>query len=98
MKYERITYEKKEHVAYITINRPEVMNALDHQSSLEMIEAFDDFKDDPDLWIAVLTGAGERAFCAGNDLKGTARTTAGGDRPDARTRFGGITSGFECPK
>jgi enoyl-CoA hydratase/carnithine racemase len=61
-------YEKKDHVAYITITRPEVMNALHAHASREMGEVFDDFAADNDSWVAVLTGEGEKAFSAGNDL------------------------------
>ena len=59
-----------------------------------------DFGDDPDLWVAILTGAGERAFSAGNDLKATAERTAdGGDvHGEARPPFGRITRDFHCPK
>ena len=66
-------YEKKGRVAYITITRPEVMNALHVYANLELHEVWDDFAADDDLWVAVFTGEGERAFSAGNDLKFTAQ-------------------------
>lgn len=69
MGYEFIKVEKKDHLTIITINRPEVMNALHPPASKEMDEAFNDFVADPDAWVAILTGVGERAFSAGNDLK-----------------------------
>ena len=74
--YKYVIYEKKDHIAYVTINRPEVMNALHHDANVELSEIFNDFKQDEDSWIAILTGAGERAFSAGNDLKATAAATA----------------------
>src|SRR5205807_4297293 len=75
------------------------MNALHHDANVELSEIFNDFKQDEDSWIAILTGAGERAFSAGNDLKATAAATARGEkRPDKMPPFGGITSTFECNK
>lgn len=64
-----IRYEKQEYIAIITLNRPQVMNAINMEMSRELIEAWTDFRDDPDLWVAVVTGAGEKAFSAGADLK-----------------------------
>ena len=69
---EFIQYEKKGRIAYVTINRPEVMNALHPPANDELSQVWDDFAADPDTWVAILTGAGERAFSAGNDLKWTA--------------------------
>ncbi len=62
-------YEKRGHLAYITINRPEVMNALNPQCHWELHRIWEDFAADHNLWVAILTGAGERAFSAGHDLK-----------------------------
>ena len=68
-----VRFEKRGHVAWVTLNRPEVMNAL-HPPCHDRLDAiWDEFAADPDLWVAILTGAGERAFCAGNDLKWTAQ-------------------------
>ncbi|MBW1682116.1 MAG: enoyl-CoA hydratase/isomerase family protein, partial [Deltaproteobacteria bacterium] len=77
MSYEFIKVEKEEHITIITINRPEVMNALHPPICREMDSAFNEFADDPDAWVAILTGAGEKAFSAGNDLKWQAQH--GGD-------------------
>jgi len=63
-----ISHERKGRIICITINRPEAMNALDAETMQELGEALIDFRDDPDLWVAIITGAGERAFCAGADL------------------------------
>ena len=65
-----ITFEKKERIAYVTINRPEVMNALNLESVKELSEALIEFRDDDELRVAIITGAGDKAFCAGADLKG----------------------------
>ena len=51
----------------VTINRPEVMNALHPPANFELAEVFDEFAADPDQWVAIITGAGDRAFSAGND-------------------------------
>jgi enoyl-CoA hydratase/carnithine racemase len=67
--YEYILYEKRGHIAYVTINRPEVMNALHPPAHRELGEAWADYIADDNLWVAILTGAGERAFSAGSDLK-----------------------------
>ena len=56
-------------VLVVAIDRPEVRNALDPPTSWRMAEIFDDFAADDDLWVAVLTGAGDKAFCAGMDLR-----------------------------
>ncbi len=99
MSYQYAIYEKKGHVAYITINRPEIMNALHFDSHVELVEIFNDFKQDDESWVAIITGAGQRAFSAGNDLKATAAATARGEKlSDKPIPFGAITSGFACPK
>ena len=71
MGYKYISYDKRpnEHLALITMNRPEVLNAMNPASTEEMTEIWDDFANDPELWVAILTGAGDRAFTVGNDLK-----------------------------
>lgn len=67
--YQFLRYEKKARVAYVTLDRPEVMNALHPPLKAELDKVWADFIADPQLWVAILTGAGERAFCAGADLK-----------------------------
>jgi enoyl-CoA hydratase/carnithine racemase len=80
-----IIYEKKDQVAYITLNRPEVLNALNQELRGGLREALLDFRDDPDMLVAVMTGAGGRAFSAGMDLKDRARRDAEGEqRPGSR--------------
>ena len=99
MSYDHVIYEKRGHVAYVTLNRPERMNALDSHSHAELIEVFDDFERDDDAWLAIITGAGARAFCAGNDLKATVQASTTGERRVGRgSRFAAITRGYHCPK
>src|ERR1700748_3518631 len=106
MSYENITYEREAHLALVTINRPEVLNAVNPETSAELLDAFTRFRDDDDAWAAILTGAGDKAFSAGNDLKATkarapsASAATGSSRraETPRVSFGGITQGFDCPK
>jgi enoyl-CoA hydratase/carnithine racemase len=83
------------HITVVTLNRPEVMNALHKPAHFELHEVFNDFAADPDQWVAIITGAGDRAFCAGNDLKWQA---AGGERGWNVSGFGGLTLRFHCDK
>jgi E-phenylitaconyl-CoA hydratase len=65
----KIVYERRGPVALITINRPEAMNAYDADAVAEMGRCFESFDEDGDLRVAILTGAGDKSFCAGADLK-----------------------------
>ena len=76
--FEFIKYEKAGHIAYLTLNRPEVMNALHASAHQECACAVDDFESDSDAWVMIVTGAGDRAFCAGMDLRARA---AEGEQP-----------------
>ena len=64
-----VSYRKAPPIAYVTIDRPEVMNAIDPPTSAAMKRVWDDFVADDSLLVAILTGAGDKAFCAGADLK-----------------------------
>ena len=98
MAYKNITYRKENRIAYITINRPEVLNSVDPPTSCELWEAWCDFRDDPDAWVAILTGTGERAFSAGNDLRYSAEVPpAEMEKQRPPGGFGGNTE-FECWK
>jgi enoyl-CoA hydratase/carnithine racemase len=103
MEFKFVKYEKREHIARVTMNRPEVMNALHPPCHLEMDQIWDDFMADKTLWVAILTGAGEKAFSAGNDLKYTAEHPEqfrGGGEAAMRSKggFAGITSRFDIIK
>jgi enoyl-CoA hydratase/carnithine racemase len=97
MSYEFILYEKKDRIAWITINRPQVMNALHPPANLELSAAFDDFAADEECWVAVISGAGEKAFSAGNDLKYSAEHGMGAVAV-GNGGFGGITARFDLFK
>ncbi len=93
--YEFIKTERDGNLFILTMNRPDVMNACHSPMHEEMQAAFDGFASDDGLWVAIVTGAGDRAFSAGNDLKYQA---AGGKRWKVKTGFGGITSRFDLFK
>lgn len=63
-----VLYEKKDKIAYISLNRPEVRNAIDPETLSELSQIWSDFRDDPNIWVAILTGAGDKAFSSGVDL------------------------------
>ena len=97
MSFEFITYEKQDKLVVITINRPEVRNALHPPANRELSAAFDQFDADPDAWVAIITGAGDKAFSAGNDLKYSAQHGMG-DMAMGKGGFGGITARFDLFK
>ena len=66
-KYERIIYERKDHTVWIIFNRPEKLNARTDQLRREFIAALEEARDDEEVYVIVITGAGEKAFCAGAD-------------------------------
>ena len=67
--YEFVLFAKENHVAWITLNRPEVLNAMHPPMAAELCEVWKRVRDDEEIWMAVLTGSGQRAFSAGSDLK-----------------------------
>lgn len=95
MTLEYILYEKRDRIAMVTINRPEVMNALNPPANAELERVWNDVAADPDVWVAILTGAGDRAFSTGNDLKWTA---AAGMPDMPASGFGGITRRHDLTK
>lgn len=64
-----LEYKKKGRIVTIILNRPETLNALDPETLQEFSVACKDFRDDNEAWVAIITGAGEKAFCVGSDLK-----------------------------
>ena len=97
--------EKDGHLLVVTMNRPKQLNALHPPAHLEFQEVFNDFEQDPDLWVAIITGEG-RGFSAGNDLKYQA---TGGVREfykklketgkeGPKMGFAGLTERYDCQK
>src|SRR5580693_327611 len=76
MTYENILYEKKNSIAYVTVNRPKVLNALNMATMEELRTAFTDAKNDASIRAAILTGSGEKAFIAGADIGELAKQDA----------------------
>ena len=95
MAYEFIDVKHTGCITVVTLNRPDVMNALHKPAHFELHEVFNAFAADPAQWVAIVTGIGNRAFCAGNDLKWQA---AGGERGWNLSGFGGLTLRFHCDK
>ncbi len=75
----KVLFEKKGHIAYVTINRPERLNACDFEAYGRLAEIWTEFREDSNLRVAILTGAGERAFCAGSDVKSNYVEARGAD-------------------
>ncbi len=92
---EQCLIEREGAILWITINRPQVLNALNAAAHYEIAAALDGLAADPVLRVAVITGAGERAFCVGSDLKARAETNVD-DHP--KTGFAGITHRFDLMK
>jgi enoyl-CoA hydratase/carnithine racemase len=65
----KVLFEKKGPLAFVTINRPERLNACDGETYRRLTEVWGEFRDDPELRVGILTGAGDRAFCVGTDVK-----------------------------
>ena len=74
MEYKYLIVEKKEHLWVVRLNRPEVRNAINPYVSIEIEDFFNEFENDSDAWIAIITGVGDKAFSAGFDLKWAAST------------------------
>src|SRR5246500_3903154 len=93
--YKYCTVTDEGRVRIVTLNRPDVMNALHSDAHDELESVWDEFAASDDLWLAIITGAGDRAFSAGNDLKAQA---AGKRTGFVRSGFAGITHRFDLTK
>jgi enoyl-CoA hydratase len=83
---ETVTYEKKGRIAYVTMNRPKVLNALNHAALADLRAAFEDARDDDAIHGVILTGAGDKSFIAGADINEVATDTP--VQAEAKTRRG----------
>lgn len=79
--------ERRGHIELLTINRPEARNAMNRAAAVALSDALDECETDDDVWVVVLTGAGDKAFSAGMDLKAFAT----GEFPITEKGFGGLT-------
>ena len=89
--FDYVSVARQGRMLEVTLNTPAQMNALHGAAHFELHEIWDAFEQDRDLWVAILTGAGDRAFCSGNDLKATAQ---GADVSTPASGFGGLCSRF----
>ncbi|MFT3728816.1 MAG: enoyl-CoA hydratase-related protein [Terricaulis sp.] len=93
------TVEREGPLTIVTINRPDSMNSVHPMANAELAEVFDEFSADPDQWVAIITGAGDRAFSSGNDLKYTAQAMARGLPTESPLAgFGGLSSRYDLDK
>src|SRR5262245_45586535 len=86
LRLETVLYETKGGIAYVTLNRPKVLNALNEQAIADLRTAFEQAHDDPDVRGVILTGAGDRAFIAGADISELLHATS--ELGDQKTRTG----------
>jgi len=93
-----ILYEKKDGTAWVTLNRPERMNALNADLRGAMSRAVRDASEDSEVYVVIVTGAGGRAFSAGNDLRAVAEANAAGIAPGQEQRSVETFSLKDCPK
>ncbi|TNE35939.1 MAG: enoyl-CoA hydratase [Alphaproteobacteria bacterium] len=98
MTYEFISVTTHNHVTRITFERPEVMNAINKEMHAEMQAALDAFAADNDQYICVLTGRGERAFCAGSDLKAIAKSDGKKRHEYPANGYAGLIERFDLDK
>ena len=77
-----LIFEKREGIAYLTINRPDARNSLDPETVIELAEAWKEYREDGELRCAIITGAGDKAFCAGADLGQLVPLYTGARKPE----------------
>ncbi|MBZ9646874.1 enoyl-CoA hydratase/isomerase family protein [Sphingobium sp. 3R8] len=95
MTYDYIRVDREGALTIVTLDRPEAHNALNQPANLELADAFDAFAADDDQWIAIITGSGSKAFCAGHDLK---QQASGGGMDSSPRGFAGLTHRFDMFK
>ncbi len=98
MTYQHITRSRDEHLFTITIERPEVLNAVSPVTNFELEAAFNEFEGDDQLWVAIITGAGETAFCTGGDINAMVGAKEESDFEIPATGWGGLTNRHGCYK
>ncbi|MEK7714842.1 MAG: enoyl-CoA hydratase-related protein, partial [candidate division NC10 bacterium] len=104
LKLRKVRYQKKGHIAYVTIDNPEHENCLEERVDRDLWKVWRDFRDDPKLYVAILTGAGQKSFCAGSDLRYYVETISKRSPEWNRRRalegpnLGGITKGINVWK
>lgn len=87
MAFKDILVERKGRIVCVTLNRPERMNAIGVDTSAELLRVFQEYRDDPEQWVMILTGAGEKAFCSGMYVTEAAQKTQEKGRTEGYTIF-----------
>ena len=104
LRLRKVRYEKKGHIAFVTIDNAKHENCLEEQVDHDLWGVWRDFRDDPKLYVAILTGAGTKSFCAGSDLRYYVETISKRSPERNRRRahegpnLGGITKGIDVWK
>ncbi len=93
-----VLFEQEGHLAVITLNRPEEMNSINPHVGSALHEALEEVRDNESIWVAILTGAGDRAFSAGADLKWRSENESEVRTPDAGTGGKILSTEFACWK
>lgn len=88
---DELLVETRDHIAFVTLNRPKALNSISHELDVELAKVWDTIDTDPDIWVAVLSASGEKAFCAGADISG------GTDADASRLALGGGLTGIGGP-
>ena len=87
MQFKDILLERRGRIVCVTLNRPDRMNAIGVETSAELLQAFKEYRDDPEQWVMILTGAGDKAFCSGMFVTEAAQKTQQKGRTEGYTIF-----------
>ena len=87
MKFEDILVEKRGRIVCVTLNRPERMNAISVQTSAELLQVLQEYRDDPEQWVMIFTGAGSKSFCSGMYVTEAAHKTQEKGKTEGYTIF-----------
>lgn len=98
MNYRFINVDIEDRLFLVTINRPEVHNALSPDANFELHEAFNEFQENPELWVAIITGAGDVAFSVGGDISVMVNAKTDNDYKIPPSGYGGLTDRHDCHK
>jgi len=96
--YRHITTEVEDRLFLVTIERPDVMNALDPDTNFELDAAFNEFEQNDELWVAIITGSGDTAFSSGGDIRAMVDARTDEDYKVPPSGYGGLTDRHDCFK
>ena len=98
MSYKYIKVDVEDRLCIVTIDRPEVHNALSPDTNFELHDAFNEFENNADLWVAIITGAGDMAFSVGGDISVMVDAKTDDDYKIPESGYGGLTDRHDCHK